>query len=381
MKLLKNSSISGLFAFLALSFILASCAEIDRTVVRGPFDSSEGAQSFRIAVFPIHNISASRAPLKEIRRSLTDEMVRHGLSILDDDVVEDFFFRHGIRYSGGISRAKAAALREETGVEAILITSLELFSDIPPPKAALSARLVTTEDFPGLGWTYSMGLAGDDAPGPLGLFMIDTSHELMKEAAERISESLARYLAGKKSKDKSLRAEKRFRPRSFYRSSVISMDKIYGIAVLPFYNVSERKYAGEIMQLHFINQLRKMPNFKVIEPGEIRETLLAKRVFMDDGLSLANADVVFNRLDADLLLTGNVLDYQDYQGTTGKPKVDFSAHIIERKSREFVWASKSCNEGDDGVFLFGLGKVTTAHTMADRMVRPALETIFEAGEE
>lgn len=377
MKLSKNSSISGLVVFLALTFILAGCAEIDRTVVHGTFDSSREAQSFRIALFPIHNISASRAPLKEIRRLLTDEMVRRGLHILDDDVIEEFFLRHGIRYSGGISQAKAAALREETDVEAILITSLELFSDISPPKTALSARLIATEDSQTLLWTYSLGLAGDDAPGPLGIFMIDTSHELMKEAAKRISESLARYLTGKKSEDKSLRAEKRFRPRSFYRSSVITMDKMYRIAVLPFYNVSERKYAGEIMQLHFINQLQKMPNFSVIEPGEIRKTLLAKRVFMDDGLSLANADVVFNRLGADLLLTGNVLDYQDYQGTTGKPKVDFSAQIIERKSREFMWASKSCNEGDDGVFLFDLGKVNTAHAMADRMVRPAIETIFE----
>ncbi len=169
---------------------------------------------------------------------------------------------------------------------------------------------------------------------------------------------------------------KRFRPKASYRSPVIDPDMKYRVAVVPLFNVSERKYAGEIMVLHFVRHLRAVGNFRVIEPGRVRGALLELRIIMDDGISLAQADAIFKRLNADLILTGNVLDYQDYQGTIGKPKVDFSAQLIERKSREVVWSSKSYNEGDDGVFFFDWGRVNTAHSMASEMVRHIVGMMF-----
>jgi hypothetical protein len=90
---------------------------------------------------------------------------------------------------------------------------------------------------------------------------------------------------------------------------------------------------------------------------------------MQDGISLADADALFAGLNADLLVSGRVMDYQDYRGAWGKPIVDFSSMVIERKSREIVWSSDSHNEGDDRVFFFDRGRVNTAHAMASQMVR------------
>lgn len=131
------------------------------------------------------------------------------------------------------------------------------------------------------------------------------------------------------------------------------------------------------MALHFVRQIGAYGNFNVIEPGVVRQALLGLRVIMDDGLSLANADITFSRLNADLILTGKIIDYQDYQGSYGKPKVDFSALLIERKSREVVWSSKSYNEGDDGVYFFDRGRVNTAHAMASEMVSHVVDMIVE----
>ena len=98
---------------------------------------------------------------------------------------------------------------------------------------------------------------------------------------------------------------------------------------------------------------------------------------MYEGLSLANTDLIFGRLDADLILTGMVMDYQDYHGFSIKPKVVFSTQLIERKSREVVWSSNSNNKGDDGVFFFDWGSVNMTHTMASQMVRSVVEMIAE----
>lgn len=131
------------------------------------------------------------------------------------------------------------------------------------------------------------------------------------------------------------------------------------------------------MVLHLAKALKEFDNFNVIELGTIRQIFLELRIIMDQGISLAQADPIFAMLNADLILSGNVADYDDYQGGLGKPKVAFSTQIIEKNGREVVWSSDGYNEGDDGVFFFDLGKVNTAHVMASQMARWIGEKFLE----
>jgi hypothetical protein len=93
------------------------------------------------------------------------------------------------------------------------------------------------------------------------------------------------------------------------------------------------------------------------------------RIILDQGVSLVNADSIAGLLNADLILSGEVTDYEDYQGVWGKPKVSFSAQLVEKKSREVVWSSNSYNEGDESVFFFDLGRVNTASAMVSQMAQ------------
>jgi TolB-like protein len=214
-----------------------------------------------------------------------------------------------------------------------------------------------------------VGLAGDDSPGILGLGLIEDPEQLREKALKPVLGSLVRYLLRRTEGKEVAGAKKKFRPKIAYRSSAFDLNRKYRVIVAPFFNRSERKYAGEILVLHFIRQLKRFENLEVIEPGMVREELLNSRIIMRDGISLADADALFAGLNADLLVSGRVMDYQDYQGAFGKPKVDFSALVIERKNREVVWSSDSFNEGDDRVFFFDWGRVNTAHAMASQMVQ------------
>jgi TolB-like protein len=162
-----------------------------------------------------------------------------------------------------------------------------------------------------------------------------------------------------------------------YRSEVFDPSSKHTVAVAPFLNFSGRKNAGEILELQFIRSLKKSDQFDVIEPGVVRQQLLALRIITPEGISLANADALFPLLNADLILAANVVEYDDYQGVFGKPKVDFFVQLIERKSRSIVWSSLSHNEGDDGVFFFDRGKVNTAHVMASQMTQWITEMMTE----
>lgn len=369
-----NRSVAILAAIL---ICLTGCSAVNDPVVRVTNESPGIENVLPIAVLPVYNLSGLPAPLSEIRQSLINSLKKQGFNTLDDNVLERSLARHRIRHVGGTNSMTAAALGKETGAETVLITSLELYSEISPPKIALSSRLVSTGSSPSILWMDGIGMAGDDSPGILGLGLIEDPRTLLKKAVGHLTASLAGHLAGQRDKIKTPKKRRKFWPRVLYRSPVIASDMKYRVAVLPFFNLSQRKYAGEIIALHFVKQFGELENFDVIEPGVVRHSLLRYRIIMDDGLSLAYADLIFSKLNADLILTGKIMDYQDYQGPGGKPKVDFSAQMIERKSREVVWSSKSYNEGDDGVYFFDLGRVNTAHVMASEMVNHVVEMIVE----
>ena len=332
---------------------------------------------FTAAALPINNLSGRPAPLEGIRKRLTDSLRAEGLNLIEDQALEAFVVKHRLRYSGGITRATAEALRKETGAGAVLITSLDLYKTNPPPKIALFSRLVSTGDKLPVLWSGTVGMSGDDAPGLLGLSLVRNPAILLEKAIQHLSKSLAGHLADQSGIAAPAGKTPPFWPKEFYRSAVMSPDMRYRVAVVPFFNISVRPNAGDIMMLHFAAHLSAFGNFDIIEAGEVRQALLNLRIVMDDGVSLANADVIFSRLNADLILTGKVLEYQDVEGNVAEPKVDFSALLIEKKSREVVWSSRNYNEGGEQVRFFGWGRQNTAHSLASAMVRNAVGLIFK----
>jgi hypothetical protein len=126
---------------------------------------------------------------------------------------------------------------------------------------------------------------------------------------------------------------------------------------------------GEITALHMMRNLAAAQNLTVVEPGIVREELLRFRIIMSDGISLSDTETVLNAVNADLVLNGEVLEYQERPWAGGAPLADFAVLFIERKTRRVVYSSYSHNAGDDWVFFFDWGKVNTAHAMASRMTQ------------
>jgi len=228
-------------------------------------------------------------------------------------------------------------------------------------------------------WIDGVGLAGDDAPGILGLGLIEDPKALLEKAVGRLTGSLGKYFDKKSDRDHIQSVKGKFRPKVSYRSNVFDPSQEYTVAVVPFLNLSGRKNAGEILGLEFIRNLKRFEQFDVMEPGIVRQQLLTLRMIIPEGISLANADALFTTLNVDLILAANVNEYQDYQGVFGTPKVDFFVQLIERKSRSVVWSSVSHNQGDDGVFFFDRGSVNTAHAMASQMTRWIGEMLIAGG--
>jgi TolB-like protein len=150
---------------------------------------------------------------------------------------------------------------------------------------------------------------------------------------------------------------------------VMVKDAIPTIAVVPFFNGSTKKNAGDIMMFQFVKELKKLEDFVVIEPGVVREQFLNMRVIMYEGISSSDIDLITSNIDADLIMAGKVMDYQDDIALYGEPKVAFSVMLIDRSSKRIIWASRSYSKGNDAVTLFDWGSVNSANEMVSEMVR------------
>jgi len=351
---------------ISIFLLIWGCAGKKETLKTGPQKSK-----FSIVVYPVENLSGTRAPIQEMRQLFTEKSKQVGFDIPGEEALEKFMEKNRIRYTGGLDRATSKAFREQMGIEGVLIISVEFYSEDMPPKIALISRLVSTGDEATVLWIDGIGMAGDDSPGLLSLGLVEDPRVLMNRAVRSLVESLV----GWKDSKHLWRAKKRYQPKIAFRSPLLEIDKKLTVAVVPFFDISERKYAGEIMVLHFVKQLTEFENFEVLEPGIVRQELLNLRIIMEDSISLAQTDVLFGILNVDLIAAGKVMDYQDYKSAWGKAKVDFSSQLIERKSRQVVWSSRSYNDGEEAVYFFDWGKVNTAHVLTNRMVRSIGEMV------
>jgi hypothetical protein len=154
---------------------------------------------------------------------------------------------------------------------------------------------------------------------------------------------------------------------SIHTITIIDTDSRRRVTVIPFFNASGRKNGGEIMMLHFVNHLVHWGNFDVVEPGLVRRTFLNMRVIMREGISSPETDRISRSVDADLIFTGKVLDYQDPLDAADVPKIDFIASAIERKSKKIIWGARSYRQGDDGVVFFDVGRRHTANSMVTEL--------------
>jgi len=228
-------------------------------------------------------------------------------------------------------------------------------------------------------WMKSIALSGDDRPGILGLGLIWAPDEILRKAIGNALDSVAGAIpAGMQRVAVRSVGGGKFRPKRYFRSPELDLggNRTVRVAVVPFLNIGTRKNAGSLMELQFVNRLAQVENVRVIEPGVVREELLRRRVIMQGGLSVPQTDLLFAMLEADLLVTGVVAEYDDSEGDVGGTKVAFSVLAFDMKSRRVVWSSRSYNRGDDGVFFFDVGEVKLAAEMASRMAWAVIEQMI-----
>jgi len=348
-------------ALLVLACLLGGCGGPGRATVPDPNTATAAPKRPRIALYPPQNLSGRPAPLREIEEGLELTLRSQGLDVVAGDAIRRVLAVHRIRYTGGLDRQAAQAMREDLGVDAVLVTSVQFHDPAFPPRFAMDTRLVSTGDPPVILWEDGFARGGMDSPGVFGLTVVRGMDMMRPIGLNRLGDSLVAFLDGKVAPRPDCGA---IRPKVIHRSRSLDGPRGKTIAVLPFVNQTERRDAADAVALEVVRELMATGRFAVVEPGLVRAELLEKRIIVEGGASLDTARVMGAGLKADILMAGYVREYKDLPGLSGPPRVELTVYAIDGKTGEVLWWSNSRSRGDDGVFFFGIGRVSTAAELA-----------------
>ena len=341
--------------------------------------AAEGEAPGRLAVFPSVDLAWGKADRPAVDAALRRGLAAAGLDLLPESAVEEFLARHRLRYTGSVTGALRGRLAEELGAGAVFLVSIDSYESEPPPRIALNARIVSTADG-SIRWAHEVALAGEERPGALGRGEIGSVDVLLERAVARLLEDLAPARASGAGGAEPVwpheAGRREHRPKRVFRSAELDAprERPARVAVLPFEDQSPNPDAGDVIAGLFVTHLAGRERFQVVPPGDVREAMLEGRVIQVEGLSLAQADFLRETLDADLAVTGRVLEYSDF-GAGTVPRVTFSVWVLDLRRREVVWSGHSASRGYDGVVFFEAGRVRSARALAGGMVRAAADEL------
>jgi hypothetical protein len=324
----------------------------------------------RVALLPPENLSGGPVPLRDVSAAVEAAVARAGVEVVTGDLVQRFLHTHRIRYTGGVGTETAVAARDELGVDALLVTWVEQWGEGGIPHLALAMRLVSAADPPVVQWIDARGAAGDDHPGWFGLGMVGEAPVLLRRTLDPMARFLADFLDGKAPRAHRCRSSRD--PSWAHRAPNLQLEGPLSVLVLPFVNRTDRRGAGEMVALEMARQLLAVPGVQLLEPGLVREEMLRFRLIMEEGPSLDDVLALGASLRPDLVVAGQVLEYDE----RGVPWLGFSVMALEGHTRRLIWRSSSTGAGDDGVWWFDAGRVSTPQGLACELGRGVVEGLL-----
>lgn len=149
------------------------------------------------------------------------------------------------------------------------------------------------------------------------------------------------------------------------------------VAILPFENLSGKEQVAAKVTDYFHVFMADESGFTLVENGNIYEVMRKHRIRSGSLLTNSQIDSLATSLQIDYILTGSVLEFDEYEDTfLGKvPRVSFNTRVIDCSTHNTVWAAVSHGSGDKAEFLFGIGAVRSADQLAERMVDNVVGTV------
>jgi len=147
------------------------------------------------------------------------------------------------------------------------------------------------------------------------------------------------------------------------------------VGVIPFANFTGSNEAADSI-LPLINKQLATRNIELVPRDTLRSIMRARRIRMTGAIDVRSAQQLRETLSVDLLLTGSI----DFYSTDENPEVGLSLRLYDCVQQRLVWTISVAASGEDYAGLFGIGRITSAPILADRVVNKIFDQ-FPLGED
>lgn len=162
------------------------------------------------------------------------------------------------------------------------------------------------------------------------------------------------------------------KPRSYQAAR---LESTLRVAILPLANYTEARDASEKVAPVLFAEFGQLPGVSLVDPGAVEAALSAEPWLLFDRIPPDLVDRFGETLGADALLVGSVLGY-GYRRTGGEqvPYFSVSLRLMKSPGGQALWSVAHSRDGNDGEWLFGLGRVQSLQQLINRSVQEIAKT-------
>lgn len=291
-----------------------------------------------VVVLPFANYTGRHEAFEKILPAFCAGLEGMGLSVVDPDSIRPMLRRHRIRSLGQLGSTDARVLREETGAHFVLLGSLDLYEPDTTFEVSLSVRLLDLGSMELVGAT-SVGLSVQETERWFGTGRVADVDAVVDRVVERALLSLRAPLGG-------------VEPRERARYHTCGL-----VAVVPFDDHSDSRYAAEILQSFFMAAMVEA-DWRIVEPGFVRELLLDHQRVARGGVTTEVLELLRDELGVCWVVTGEVETFRiaTDNGGSSVPSVDFGLRLVDARNPRLVSTLQLARDGAQGEGLFGRGR-------------------------
>ena len=163
-----------------------------------------------------------------------------------------------------------------------------------------------------------------------------------------------------------------------YVHSNADFSLIKKVAVLPFENLTQDRFASDKVQKILVTELLSLGAFEVAEPGQVFRVLANQRIENVSNIAAPEIKKVGEALGVQALIFGTVVDFGSTQvGTNPSPEVTVQLRLVETQSGITLWSVSHTRSGVKiPVRLFGIGGETPTEA-AGKLIRREVNTILK----
>lgn len=158
------------------------------------------------------------------------------------------------------------------------------------------------------------------------------------------------------------------------------MGYIKRVAVIPFENLTNEKYAGEKVSQVFLSEMLIAKDFDIVEPGEVNKALQSveangngSALFGPEGasnLDLVKLQKITGQLNCQALVIGSVTSYEMVRvGQEQYPQISLNVRLVDGKTGTIIWMSSFTKRGGPGVPFIGFGEKYTLSELTQDVCR------------